>query len=276
MPELPEVETIARGLDRCLVGDVIDSVRVRWPGSVATPCGSEFERQLIGQTISAVWRRAKFLVIDLSRANHGRMSLIVHLRMTGRLLVDPAEPEPKHDHVAFSLSSGRTLTFRDVRKFGRIHLVSDKALVLSRLGPEPLAADFAAADLLAILKSRKRQIKPLLLDQQMIAGLGNIYVDESLWAACLHPLTRSHLVSDAQVESLYHGMRRVLQCALDNGGTTLRDYRDQANEPGRNASALQAYGKDGKPCSRCGTPIAKMCVGGRGTHYCPTCQPTPH
>ncbi|MHB1295546.1 MAG: bifunctional DNA-formamidopyrimidine glycosylase/DNA-(apurinic or apyrimidinic site) lyase [Anaerolineae bacterium] len=271
MPELPEVEVIAQGLHEQLAGQCITEVSVRWPRSIARPPAGELSSQLVGRTVQRVWRRGKFIVLDLAPSKH----LIVHLRMTGQFLVCKGAKAPEadaHTHVSITFASGCLLHFRDVRKFGRFALVDDPAEVLGNLGPEPLSDAFTAEALAAILRGRRRQIKPALLDQTVVAGLGNIYVDEALWEARIHPLRSAHSLTTDQVARLYQAIRFVLAQAIANRGTTFRDYRDAQNLPGANQRALAVYGRKGEPCTRCATPIVRIVVGQRGTHLCPVCQ----
>ncbi|MFH1084905.1 MAG: bifunctional DNA-formamidopyrimidine glycosylase/DNA-(apurinic or apyrimidinic site) lyase, partial [Chloroflexota bacterium] len=272
MPELPEVETVARRLRGALVGETVAAVEVRWEGSVATPAAAEFVRLLAGRTVTAVGRRGKFLLLHVDP--HW---LIVHLRMTGQLLVPDLCAAPprcdRHVHVILSMASGRQLYFRDARKFGRLWLVPDPAAVVGTLGVEPLDEGLAAEAWAAKLASRRRQLKPALLDQRFLAGLGNIYVDEALWSARLHPLRRTDTLSPAEAERLRAAIRAVLLSALADGGTTMVSFRDPCNEVGGHAPRLDVYGRRGAPCPRCGTAIARLVVGQRGTHVCPRCQP---
>ena len=272
MPELPEVETIVRGLKDRLIGETVRQVQVRWPRSLATPSLAEFAQRLIGLTIKDATRRGKFIIISLPP-----WFLLVHLGMTGQLLLcdEPDDPliHNKHVHALFCFASGRYLCFRDVRKFGRLYLVDNVEEIVGHLGPEPLSDDFTPQGMCALLRCRRRQIKPALLDQRVLAGLGNIYGDESLWAAGIHPLRHTHTLTDEEVMRLYTATRTVLSCAIANKGTTLRDYRDPKNEPGENQSALAVYSRQGQPCKRCGHSIERIVVGGRGTSFCPVCQP---
>lgn len=274
MPELPEVETLARTLRDRVVGDEIRGAEVRWARTVAEPAPEVFTRAILGRRISAVERRAKFLLLTVDP-----LTLVVHLRMTGRLLVadSPQAPElaDTHVHLLLYLASGRVLYFHDARKFGRAWLVEDAAALLDKLGVEPLSPAFTAETLAGLLAGRRRQIKPLLLDQSLVAGLGNIYVDESLWQAQVHPLRRADTLTADEVARLHAAIRDVLGRAVDHRGTTLRDYRDAYDQPGDHQFSLSAYGRAGEPCPRCGLAIARAVVGGRGTHYCPFCQIDP-
>ncbi|NLG29367.1 MAG: DNA-formamidopyrimidine glycosylase [Chloroflexi bacterium] len=270
MPELPEVESIARRLTERLVGRCIASVEVRWAGAVDRPAVDAFVNKLSGQRVRAVQRRGKFVIIELD----GR-ALLVHLRMAGRLLMCPAtQPELLQDpyvRALFRLDDGSVLVFRDVRKFGRLYLVQDPAELVGQLGPEPLTDAFTPEALSACLR-RKRQLKPLLLDQHVLAGLGNIYTDEALWAAQLHPLRSADSLSADEVARLHEAIRAVLRHAIDDGGTTLRDYRGCDGEPGEHQYALAVYGRRAQPCPRCGAAVERIVVGQRGTHLCPICQ----
>ena len=271
MPELPEVETLARDLQTLLRGASFSSVDVHWPRSVAMPTESEFTARLPGRRIERVGRRAKFLVFFLSASSQ----LLIHLRMSGQLRVEPEEVSPgKHARVVFHLTDGRQLIFDNPRKLGRVYLTSDLETVVGHLGPEPLAAEFTL-DLFATELSRHTgALKPLLLDQSFVAGLGNIYADEVLFEARLRPLRKADSLSHQDTERLYAAIRRVLQQAIENRGTTLDDggYRDIEGQPGRHQHRLKVYHRTDEPCIRCSEPIERIVVGGRGTHFCPHCQ----
>ncbi len=271
MPELPEVETVARGLRASLIGRTIVGVTVHWARSVVPPDPSAFARRLIGQTVTHVGRRGKWVVITLD----GGYTLLVHLRMSGRLILGSGEcPDDRHLRVLLSLNDEGQLCFFDQRKFGRLVLTLDPQEVLGDLGPEPLADDFTAARLGEMLGRRRGRIKPLLLDQRFLAGLGNIYADEALWRAGIHPLRQADTLGVADVQRLHLGIRTVLQAAIDRGGTTLPDggYQQADGQSGEFAGQLAAYGRAGKPCLRCGADIERIKVGQRGTHFCSRCQ----
>ncbi|HRR34401.1 MAG TPA: bifunctional DNA-formamidopyrimidine glycosylase/DNA-(apurinic or apyrimidinic site) lyase [Kiritimatiellia bacterium] len=277
MPELPEVETIVRDLRaHGLQGSVIRRVAVRWPRTVAEPAPDVFCRELAGRTITAVTRRAKFIVLHLDSGSR----LLLHLRMTGKLRFakDGERPGP-HDHVSIGLTDGRELIFNDTRKFGRYRLVQPGTDPLADLGPEPLEADFTLDRFKQRLTGKTRQIKPHLLDQTTVAGLGNIYVDEALWQARLHPERRADTLNGAEIRRLHAAIREVLQRGIDNAGTTLgnseANFYSVAGRRGRNADALKVFRRDGLPCPRCGTVIERIVVGQRGTHFCPHCQKRP-
>ncbi|WP_029214963.1 bifunctional DNA-formamidopyrimidine glycosylase/DNA-(apurinic or apyrimidinic site) lyase [Kallotenue papyrolyticum] len=273
MPELPEVETVRRSLLPALVGRrILEVTRCAWPRTIAAPAPELFCTRLRDRAILDVARRAKYVIIHLD----GDEALVVHLRMTGRLtLVAPDATPDQHTHVALRLDDERQLFFRDPRKFGRIWLLDRDGLARldGQLGPEPLDETLTAAAFRALLRRRTGRLKPLLLDQRLIAGLGNIYADEALWQARLHPLQSVAQLSDEQIDALYAAVRDVLQRSIANRGTTFADYRDAWGLRGDNQSALNVYGRAGQPCPRCGTPIARLVVAQRGTHICPVCQP---
>jgi formamidopyrimidine-DNA glycosylase len=285
MPELPEVETVARGLRAALVGCSIAGVEIQWERSIvltesrssqdiAVPDPIAFARRLEGQTVADVGRRGKWIVIALDSSD----TLLVHLRMTGQLLLDSgACPDDRHTRVLFLLDDGQWLRFSDTRKFGRMVLTANPDDVLGNLGPEPLADDFTAAGLEELLAQRRGRIKPLLLDQRFLAGLGNIYASEALWRASVHPLRRADSLSPAEVERLHEGIRSVLRAAIAEGGTTLADaaYQQANGKPGEFSNQLAVYGREGEPCPRCSAAIERIKVGQRSTYLCPRCQLLP-
>ncbi len=273
MPELPEVETVVRDLRaHGLEQAVIRSADVRWPSTVGgqpTP----FRRSLAGRTIVSLSRRAKYIIVTLDSGDR----LLIHLRMTGKLrLADPDEQPGKHDHVVITLGDGRRLFFNDTRKFGRLQIAPAGADPLAGLGPEPLDDAFSLTVLRRQLAGKTRKIKPLLLDQNTVAGLGNIYVDEALWQARIHPERHADTLTAAETRRLHAAIREVLQRAVDNCGTTLGDgeanFYSVAGHRGRNADALKVFRRDGLPCPRCGATLERTVVGQRGTHLCPHCQ----
>jgi formamidopyrimidine-DNA glycosylase len=264
MPELPEVETIARNLRLALIGKTILDSDLRWKRTLATPAAAKFKREIRSQEIQGISRRAKFLVLQLSPDY-----LIFHLRMSGDLLAIIGGYTPaKHDRLILHLSDNTTLVFHDPRKFGRAWFVSDPGEVLCRLGPEPLGPDFTAGWLYENLQQRKRQLKPLLLDQTFIAGIGNIYADESLHLAKLHPLTRSDRVSAEQAEGLWRAVRVVLEEGIRRNGASI----DWVYRGGDFQNHFRVYGRGGETCPVCGTIIERIIVGQRSTHFCPCCQ----
>lgn len=274
MPELPEVETLAHDLQRLIVGSVLGQVEVLWARSVATPTSDELASQLPGREVLNVGRRGKFLILSLC----GPSYLLIHLRMSGQVRVENGECAlDDHARVVFRLTDGRQLVFSDTRKFGRIYWTTDLESIVGDLGPEPLAYDFTVNALAEILSLHKGALKPLLLNQRVLAGLGNIYADEALFLARLHPLRKANSLSPAETERLHTAIRHVLGQAIDNRGTTLRDarYRDAQGRPGLNVDSLNVYHRAGEPCRICSTPIERTVVGGRGTHICPCCQSPP-
>jgi formamidopyrimidine-DNA glycosylase len=264
MPELPEVETIARALRPELVGRKIVSASLFWARTLAAPSPAEFEERIVGQSIVDVGRRAKYISFQLTAFN-----LFFHLRMSGDLYIkDGADMPDKHDRLRLGLSDGRLLVFNDTRKFGRIWLVADADEVTGGLGPEPFDPSFTAQLLYDNLHQRHRQVKPLLLDQRFLAGLGNIYTDEVLHFSGLHPLRLSDTISAPEAEKLFHAIRTVLQSGIDHNGASF----DWVYRGGSFQNYFRVYNRTGQPCPVCGTLIRRMVVGQRGTHFCPTCQ----
>lgn len=269
MPELPEVETIVSQLRPHLLGRQIAAVWVGWERIVDRPPVAEFCRRLVGQTFVAAQRRGKFLLFPL---HHGD-TLLVHLRMTGhlRLLPSNVEPDP-HTHAVLTLDDGQCLHYRDPRKFGRLYLVGDAQEVVGGLGPEPLAADFDVAAFSAQLAGRRGRIKSLLLDQRFLAGLGNIYADEALFRAAIHPLRLVQSLTAEEITRLHAAVRAVLSEAIAAQGSTLRDYRSASGQPGRFQEQWLVFRRHGEACPRCGAVLQRMRLNGRSTHFCPRCQ----
>ena len=264
MPELPEVETFARALKPELIGLAILSADLRWARTLATPSPAQFKKQIAGQKIVDVSRRAKYLILQLED-----YKLLVHLRMSGDLIIrqDKIKAE-KHDRLILHLSNQNYLAFNDTRKFGRVWLTDQPDEILGKLGPEPLEKNFSAQWLFENLQARKRSLKPLLLDQTFIAGLGNIYTDECLHIAGLHPLAASNNVTQAQAAELHKAIRAVLKEGIRRNGASI----DWAYRGGEFQNYFRVYGRNGQPCPVCGTTIQKLTVGQRGTHVCPNCQ----
>jgi formamidopyrimidine-DNA glycosylase len=265
MPELPEVETIARKLRPELVGKRILNADLLWSRTLATPTPAKFKKQVVDQEIRAVGRRAKYFVMELSD-----IYLFVHLRMSGDLYIKEVDAKPeKHDRLIIDLDPGNTkLVFNDTRKFGRVWLVKNPDEVIGSLGPEPLSEEFTAQVLYEGLQSRRRQLKPLLLDQSFLAGLGNIYTDEALHMARLHPLAVSNSVNREQAGALWEAIRNVLQEGIRRNGASI----DWVYRGGEFQNYFRAYDRKGQPCPVCGTLIERLVVGQRGTHICPNCQ----
>lgn len=269
MPELPEVETAVRALRQPLIGRRFTEVRNYWPRHIAGLDLATLQRRLHGRAVTAVRRRGKYLLFDL---DDGQV-LIIHLRMTGHLsVVEASAPASKHLHTIFALDDGRELRFRDQRKFGKVYLVDDEEEVVGKLGPEPLAADFTVEVLQQQLNGRTRFLKPLLLDQTFVAGLGNIYADEALFYAGLHPERRAHTLDDAEIAALYAAIRRALRMGVAREGASIDIYVKPDGSRGEMQDALNVYKQDDSPCPRCGTTIQRIVLGGRSTHFCPHCQ----
>jgi formamidopyrimidine-DNA glycosylase len=268
VPELPEVETIVRNLRPSLLSRRVTGFELLGPRQ-AIPSARTVREGILHRTIARVGRRGKFIVLTLSDG----AQVVVHLRMSGRFEWDdgPGAPPPRHVRAVFTLDDGRRLLFCDARRFGRIRLVPRGDDPFGALGPEPLDRTFTPDRLAALLRARRRRLKPLLLDQGVIAGLGNIYADESLFRAGLHPLRHSHRLDHAQIARLHGAIRTVLRLAIRHNGTTF----DWIYPAGRMQKRLDVYGRAGEPCRRCGGRIQRMRVGQRGTHVCPRCQPAP-
>lgn len=270
MPELPEVETTVRALRQPLVGRTFTEVRCYWPRQIVTPTPAELQARLHGQRVEAITRRAKYLLFHLSGSDY----LIIHLKMTGHLSVVAADtPADKYAHTVFGLDNGQELRFRDMRKFGRVYLVSDLAEILDGLGPEPLAEDFTVDTLHERLNGRSRNLKPLLLDQSFVAGIGNIYADEALFAARLHPERKANSLTDQEVAALHRAIQQVLQLGIEREGASIQNYVKPDGQRGDMQNAVAVFRRTGYPCYTCQTPIERIVMGGRSTHFCPTCQP---
>ena len=274
MPELPEVECVVRGLRPRITGKTIQRVTVRLPRIVL---GSPLDlvENLPGLSFGETNRRGKLIILDLSQG----FSLLVHLRMTGQLLFLPSsEAQSKHTHVIFHLNDGHyQLRYLDQRQFGWLQLVETTRLKIhpqiTQLGPEPL--EISPGEFTRLIGSRRRQIKPLLLDQGALAGMGNIYADEALHRAHIHPLKRASDLSTAKLKDLHQAIQEVLTEAIDCSGSTVSHFRDPEGRPGEFQRSHRVYGRQGEPCLGCGRSIEKIRVGGRGTHICPRCQRAP-
>ncbi|MFA5043499.1 MAG: bifunctional DNA-formamidopyrimidine glycosylase/DNA-(apurinic or apyrimidinic site) lyase [Kiritimatiellia bacterium] len=275
MPELPEVETVVCELRAGgLVGRVIDQARVFWKPLIAPLQPSVFAARLKGRRVQSIRRRAKYIVLALSDGD----TLLIHLRMTGQLsLAHARAPRDRHQHIVLRLDDGRELRYRDTRKFGRWRLTRAPEAILGRLGPEPLSEHFDLKEFVGRLCARRRQLKPLLLDQTFIAGIGNIYADEALWTARLHPGRVAATLSAAEARRLHGAIRHVLRRGIRNRGTTLGDGQSNFKRPGgkrgRNQEGLNVFRRTGRPCLRCGQPIRRIVIGQRATHLCSHCQP---
>jgi formamidopyrimidine-DNA glycosylase len=289
MPELPEVETVRIGLARLLPGKRVEKVEYDWPKGFPNT-DADVDAHLVGAHIMTVNRRAKVLIIDLD----SEYSLVIHLKMTGQLVFRGKErfgaghpnrslvgelPD-KSTRVTFVFDDGSKLFFNDQRKFGWVRLLPTVEVpaidFFLKVGPEPLAENFTAKDLAERLKRRPNSgIKAALLDQTVIAGIGNIYADESLWAAKIHPLTKVSDLSDAEMHALYDGLTKILRLSIEKGGSTDRNYVDAEGKRGSYLTFANVFRREGKACPRCGTTIMKLRVAGRGTHVCPHCQKLP-
>jgi formamidopyrimidine-DNA glycosylase len=266
MPELPEVESVRRQLDPELAGrSVVDVWHDPHP---AIPRQFMDIESLPGRKIERVGRRGKFLIAPLDAG----LELVMHLGMTGSFRFDLAEDH--HVRAKMWLDDGRTLSFKDARRFGRLAVVEAGRYgaipTLAMLGPEPLSDDFDVGEFARFLARTRAPAKSVLMSQRAVAGVGNIYADEALWLARIHP--RSRRVGPNRARALHAAIRKVLTDAIEREGTTFRDYEMVDGEAGRNADFLTAYGRGGLPCPRCGTPLRKIVLGGRGTTYCPSCQ----
>src|SRR4249920_975467 len=280
MPELPEVETVARDLRPRIVGATITGARCSWARTLRTHAPEAFAEAIAGRRVEEVTRRAKLVVVELS----GDAALTIHLKMTGQLFVVPADaPEDAYVRLIFELADGRELRFRDIRKFGRVGLygrdpVSGELVtevgggaVFAAIGPEPLDPAFTVRDFRRRLRRRKGRLKPLLLDQSFLAGVGNIYADEALWLSRLHPLRSAGTLRTADERHLYTEIRRILGEAVERRGSSIDDYTAPDGD-GSMQEHLQVYQRTGEPCPRCGRPVKRIVIGARSTHFCSWCQ----
>lgn len=269
MPELPEVETVVRALREPLIGRTINGVRNDWPRHIGTPALEELQVRIQGCCVEAIQRRAKYLVFSLTQGE----TLIIHLKMSGHLAVVAADkPTDKHVHTVFELDNGQELRFRDIRKFGRVYLVHDPAQILGKLGPEPLESNFTPAVLQERLNGRTRAIKPLLLDQQIVAGIGNIYADESLFYAKIRPTRPANTLSQNDFQALHGAIQKVLRLGIEREGASIELYVKPDGSKGDMQNAVAVFRRTGHSCYTCGQPIERIVLGGRSTHFCPHCQ----
>jgi len=274
MPELPEVETVKNELLPYVVGHYITGIDLLWEGIVKEPSVEEFCSLIIGQEMTSIVRRGKYLIVSLSHDN----LLIIHLKMTGSLLIghDSSEP-PKFTRAIIHLDKNTSIFFRDPRKFGLMRLVKDKESIVDKLGPEPLEADFTIQLMAQLMAKRKAPIKALLCDQGIIAGIGNMYADEVLFAARVHPLRSGESLSREEVECLHGAIRQVLWSAVGNKGASVQNYFRPDGTLGTAHFEFKVAHSRGKTCPNCGTPIERIAVRNRGTYFCPKCQPNlPH
>lgn len=272
MPELPEVETVRRSLEERILGKAIARVQVMM-AKMVRPGAEEFAHGLVCHAIEKLDRRGKYLLIHLT----GDKALVVHLRMTGRLIYcHPDRPLDKHTHVILTLDDGHHLRYVDIRQFGKLQLIDKEDLSslsgLATLGPEPLGEDFTKEGFKKALRNKRTKIKSLLLDQTFIAGLGNIYVDEALFRAKIHPERVGSTLNPREAVRLYTAVRDVIAEGIENRGTTFRDYVDGTGQAGSYQHQLRAYGRESQPCFYCGRPLERKVVAGRSSTFCPRCQ----
>lgn len=270
MPELPEVETVVGGLRAAVIGRRVVSFTSSWPRQIVGMDANTFADRLVGQTISRLERRAKYLVFSMSSDY-----LLIHLKMSGRLYITQKEHEAQIDRwirAVFGFDDESSMCFSDLRKFGRLYLTEDVEQITGRLGPEPLATDFSVEWFASRLARRKGPIKGVLLDQTVAAGVGNIYADEALWRARIDPNRAATALNEAEIKALHSGIGAALQQGISHEGASINWYRKADGSRGDEQNHFNVYGQQGKPCRRCGSPIVKMRLGQRGTHYCPKCQ----
>ncbi len=270
MPELPEVEMVVRGLRGDVIGRAFTSARVEWPPQLAPLSPEAFAARLVGQRVEALGRRGKYIIFELSEDY-----FLVHLKMTGRLYVLPpgdAREDDRWVRAVFGLDDGRELRFSDPRKFGRLRMAARLEEIVGDLGPEPLDDSFTLAAFQARLAGRSGMLKPLLMNQSFVAGVGNIYADEALWRAQVDPQRRADTLRAGDVEQLYHAIRGALLDGIEHEGATIGWYRKPDGTAGEQQQHFAVYGRAGEPCPRCGTPLSRISLGQRGTHFCPVCQ----
>ena len=275
MPELPEVETVIKGLRPLVTDKVVTGVEIREKNMIAYPKNDieTFKNSLIGSKIEAINRRGKYIIIELDTDKN----MVIHLRMTGNLLVkEVKEFRDKHTHVIFSLNDGQEIRFNNIRKFGRVYLIDKKhpeqAGGLAELGPEPLSDNLTVEDFKKLFDNRRALMKSLLLNQHFIAGIGNIYADEILFRAGVKPDRTADTLSEAEKEEIYHQMREILKKGIIYGGTSFSDYVNAFGEKGSFQEELRVHQRQGEKCYTCGKEIEKIKVSGRSTYFCPQCQ----
>lgn len=267
MPELPEVETIKRDLAPDVIGRIFTIIVIFDDKPIKEYDPEEFCNRLAGQRIHSLERKGKYLIFNLSSG----AALIIHLRMTGSLLLNPEQHDPC-TRVIFQLDNGSRIVFSDRRRLGVISLRNDTQFLDKKLGPEPLEHDFTNKTLAMLLQKRQAPIKAVLLDQSFIAGIGNMYADEALFFASLHPLRTTNSLSEDEVDQLYKAIRRVLEEAIDSYGASINDYRRPNGEPGTAQCIFKVAHRVGKPCPVCGTIIERIPIRQRGAYFCPNCQ----
>ena len=275
MPELPEVETVIKGLRPLIKDKIVTAVEIREENMIAYPKDSisEFKEDLVGSKIEAINRRGKYIIIQLNN----NKNMVIHLRMTGKLLVkEVKEFRDKHTHVIFSLNDGQEIRFNNIRKFGRVYLIDknhpEQAGGLADLGPEPLSDNLTLEDFKKLFENRRALMKSLLLNQHFIAGIGNIYADEILFRAGVKPDRTADTLNEEEKEAIYHNMREILKKGIIYGGTTFSDYVNAFGEKGSFQEELRVHQREGEACYDCGSIIEKIKVSGRSTYFCPQCQ----
>ncbi|MBE6092056.1 MAG: DNA-formamidopyrimidine glycosylase [Selenomonas ruminantium] len=273
MPEMPEVEIIRRYLDTQVAGKTIMNLDIRLPRMIKWPDVEGFRALVAGRTIKSMNRRGKYLLMELDNDS----KVVFHLRMTGRLVYEPTgETSDHHARVIFHLQDGASLVYGDTRTLGTIHGLKPQELGmlkgLAEMGPEPLSAEFTAEYLDKTAKQRKVAIKSFLLNQKYIGGIGNIYADEALFLAGIHPLRPANSLTQTECGKLWESVNKVIADGIADGGTTFRDYQNGEGGKGSHQEHLYVYGRKGEQCRNCGAVIERITVGGRGTHFCPNCQ----
>jgi len=268
MPELPEVETIKRDLESKIIGLCFTGATLSWPRMLQNLTPEAFNHRLISQCIEEITRRGKYLIFQLSNGE----ALILHLRMSGSLRMDDACNDDPYIRAVFGLNNGASLYFRDPRKFGMIWLVEDEKQVVGKLGPEPLDQGFTANELQSILSNHTAPIKATLCDQTLIAGIGNMYADEALFAASIHPARKTNNLSRDEIKRLHHAIGEVLKKAINSGGASISDYRRPDGKSGEAQFVFKVAHQLGKKCNKCGTPIERIPIHKRGSYFCPKCQ----
>jgi formamidopyrimidine-DNA glycosylase len=269
MPELPEVETVKNELSPRVLGERITNITLTWDGIVKEPSVSKFRHQLIGQIITEIFRRGKYLFFRLS----SNQLLVIHLKMTGSLLFQPLTDDPERFiRAIIHLDGGTGLYFRDPRKFGALRLINDANHITSKLGPEPLVPSFSPEVLLQRLAKRKASIKALLLDQKFVAGIGNMYADEILFTSKIHPLRLGGNLNRKEVLRLHQAIQQVLRAGISNKGASERSYFLPSGDKGTAHFHFQVAHRGNQECFTCGTLIQRLVLRSRGTYFCPTCQ----
>jgi len=269
MPELPEVETIKNEIAPVMVGRKIKTVEIFWDGMVKQPSAKEFCARVTGRTIEKITRRGKYLFLHLDKNG----ILMMHMKMTGSLLINPAHS--RFTRAVLHLDNGTAIHFSDPRKFARMWLEKNEDAVIDKLGPEPIDKDFTVKTLADILKNRTAPVKAVLLDQAIIAGIGNMYADEALYDARVHPAKAAEKLSPAEIKRLHSSIRKVLLKGIEKKGASVRDYVRPDGKPGTAHDDFVVAHGTGKTCSSCGGSIQRIVVRGRGTYLCPKCQPAP-